>query len=114
MATIVPVSHSAKWRARSRGSSVDLPEHHTTSGSNRRNSSDSGASEWEEEPSDDEDDDDTFDDLQSSSWLLVVPREFANTQRSRHIAPVSPHRTRTASYGAAKAIESRRADGSSL
>lgn len=125
MATIVPISHSIRWRSRSRNSSMDSVDNQHQQQQQQQQvapvspyaglvhlTSDAGG--WEEEPSDDEDA--SFDELQTSAWL-VVPREYANVaQRSRRsswseaAAPVSP-----LSYtnSAAKSMERRRADGSS-
>ncbi|GAB9466510.1 hypothetical protein Gpo141_00003882 [Globisporangium polare] len=121
MATIVPISHSIRWRSRSRNSSmdsVDSQQHQQVSPClGLHISSSNDAREWDEEPSDDDDDDDEgFDELQTSAWL-VVPREFANVnavQRSRRPSwgetPVSP--LGYANSNAAKSMERRRADGS--
>lgn len=122
MATIVPISHSIRWRSRSRNSSMDSIDNYQQQqqvapaspySSLHITSSSDTADEWDEEPSDDEDA--SFDELQTSAWL-VVPREFANmAQRSRRsswaeaAAPVSPLGY---VHSAAKSIERRRADGS--
>ncbi|KAJ0402230.1 hypothetical protein ATCC90586_002211 [Pythium insidiosum] len=98
-ATIVPVSHSQRWRSRSRNPSTDLLQdlHITVP-------VDAGAD-------DDDDRDDDFDDVQVSPWL-VVPQGFVSPAqpRSTSSSPASPSTPTPGSWQ--KAMEMRRAIGS--
>ncbi|GLD97991.1 hypothetical protein PINS_up006688 [Pythium insidiosum] len=99
-ATIVPVSHSQRWRSRSRNPSVDLlQELHITVPVDANDDDDHSDEELE------------FDDVQVAPWL-VVPQGFVSAAQPRSTAssPVSPSLSTPGSWQ--KAMEMRRASES--
>lgn len=97
MATIVPVSHSHRWRSRSRNASMD----------NWQQEMRQSTIDYTDVDMSDDDENDAFDNVQCSPWL-VVPQGYMSSAQPRSIdSPNSPNTS--ASWK--KAMEMRRASG---